>query len=223
MRQVLNFRPLDIVPHKKGFIYLKTETDRMGNAIATLHLFDQDILVSKAVKKSAYLMTKFGEAYEIIASKVGDYISCETSFFNNGDVAVLFDTGVLNVFSADGGLIYQTDLSYQGSPVCSPAADDKHIWCLVPEKNAVIHYSPREKSVLLRIGGGKSKAFDQPIHLTKTQDKLFVCNRGNRKIREISLADYSVKDYREFDEPLYKYLRIEQKEYAVLDSGVYLI
>lgn len=135
---------------------------------------------------------------------------------------MLFDTGVLNVFSADGGSIYQTDLSYQGSPVCSrrPTINIFGAWY---RKNAVIHYSPREKSVLLRIGGGKSKAFDQPIHLTKTQDKLFVCNRGNRKIREISLADYSVKDYREFDEPLYKYLRIEQKEYAVLDSGVYLI
>ena len=44
-----------------------------------------------------------------------------------------------------------------------------------------------------------------------------------RKVRKINLNDYSVSDFRIFDEPVYKYLRSCGKEIVVLESGVYVI
>jgi hypothetical protein len=223
LRQVLNFQPLDILPHQQGFIYLKKEYLENGSVKVTFHFFDQSIHVSEPIIKSAYLQAKFGNAYKRIVEQIGDFISCETSFFPNSAVAVLFKTGELHIFTANGSSVLKCELLYQESPVQCPAVEEKNIWCVVPEKNSVINYSPGEQSVLLRIGGGKSSAFDCPVSLTKVLNKLYICNRNNYKIRTILLEDYSVKDYREFNEPIYKYFQVYDKEYAVLDSGVYML
>ena len=52
---------------------------------------------------------------------------------------------------------------------------------------------------------------------------MFICNVDSKKVRTISLKDYSVNDFRIFDEPVYKYLRSCGKEIVVLESGVYVL
>ncbi len=223
LRQVLNFQPLDILPYQQGFIYLKKDYLDNGNVKVSFHYFDQSIHISEPIVKNIYLQAKFGNAYKLIIEQIGDFITCDTSFFPNGAVAVLFKTGELHIFTASGSSVLKCDLLYQEHSVQCPAVDEKNIWCVVPENNCVINYSPAEQSVLLRIGGGKSNAFDNPVSLTKVMNNLYICNRSSHKIRTIRLDDYSVKDYREFDEPVNKYCQIYDKEYAVLDSGVYMI
>lgn len=223
MRQVLNSQPLDIFPHQQGFIYSKKEYLDDGSIKVSFHFFDQGIHISEPIVKSVYLQAKFGNAYRLIAEQIGDFITCDTSFFPNGAVAVLYKTGDLHVFTANGSHVLSAELLYQETPVQCPAVDDKNIWCVVPERNSVISYSPGEQRVLLRIGGGKSNAFDCPVSVTKILDTLYICNKSSRKIRTIRLEDYSVKDYREFNEPIYKYFQVYDKEYAVLDSGVYML
>lgn len=221
MRQVLDTQPLDVFPYQQGFIYSKKEYLENGNVIVTFHFFDQEIHISEPVVKSTYLQAKFGSSYRLIVEQLGDFISCDTSFFHNGAVAVLYKTGNLSIFGAAGNLIFNCDLMYQDAVVECPAVDAKNIWFVVPERNAVISYSPGEQSVLLRIGGGKSNAFEHPVSVTKILDTLYVCNEHAHKIRTIKLEDYSVKDYREFDEPVYQYFQVYDKEYVVLDSGVW--
>lgn len=221
MRQVLNTQPLDVIPYQQGFIYSNKEYLANGNIKVSFHFFDQEIHISEPIVKSTYLQAKFGNSYRLIVEQLGDFITCDTSFFHNGAVAVHYKTGKLSIFSAAGNLILNSDLTYQDAVVECPAVDEKNIWFVVPEGNAVINYSPGEQSVLLRIGGGKSKAFDYPISVTKVLGTLYICNRNAHKIRTIKLEDYSVKDYREFDEPVYQYFQVYDKEYVVLDSGVW--
>lgn len=221
MRQVLNTRPLDILPYQQGFIYSKKEPLENGSIKVTFHFFDQDIHISEPVVKSTYLQAKFGNAYRSIVEQLGDFITCDTSFFHNGAVSVLYKTGDLSIFSAGGNLVLDNNLMYQEAVVECPTVDEKNIWFVVPERNAVISYSPGEQRVLLRIGGGKSNAFDCPIGVIKILNTLYVCNKNSCKIRTIKLEDYSVKDYREFNEPVHKYFQVYDKEYAVLDSGVW--
>lgn len=223
LRQVLNFQPLDILPFQQGFIYLKKEYHENGNIKASFHYFDQSIHISEPVVRNTYLQAKFGNAFKLIVEQIGDFISCDTSFFPNGAVAVMYKSGELRIFTSSGGQVLKCDLRYQEHPVQCPAVDEKNIWCVVPDKNCVVNYSPAEQSVLLRIGGGKSNAFDNPVSLVKVLNNLFICSRNAHKIRTIRLDDYSVKDYRDFDEPVNKYMAVYEKEYAVLDSGVYML
>ena len=101
--------------------------------------------------------------------------------------------------------------------------DGNCFWCVVPDRNSIVKFSPIEKRVLLRIGGGASVAFKRPIAIFKHEDMLYVCNEYNNEIRTISLKDYSVKDYLKVNEPIKKYFRVGFMEYVVLESGIYCI
>ena len=79
------------------------------------------------------------------------------------------------------------------------------------------------KKFSLRIGGDSSTAFDNPYSLSIYGNELFICNAGSCKIRTINLKDFSVNDFRLFDEPIYRYLRVCGREIAVLESGVYIL
>jgi len=223
LQKILNAQLLDVIPHQHGFLYSKKELLENGSIKVSFHYYDQELKGSEPVLKSYYLEAKFGFSYRTIAEQLGDFISCETSFFPNGAVAVLYKTGELFIFNSNGDVVYNLELLYQDACVQSPAVDEKCIWCVVPERNAVISYSPSEQRVLLRIGGGKSTAFDCPVGVTKILDKLYICNKNSHKIRSIRLEDYSVKDCFTFDEPVHKYFQVYDKQYAVLDSGIYLL
>ena len=75
----------------------------------------------------------------------------------------------------------------------------------------------------MRIGGENSAAFSRPVSLSKYGNELFICNAGSYKIRTVNLKDYSVRDFRTFDEPVRRYVRTCGKEIVQLDSGVYIL
>ena len=75
----------------------------------------------------------------------------------------------------------------------------------------------------MRIGSKDSTSFNNPVSISKYGNELFICNKGSNKVRTINLNDYSVNDFRIFDEPVYKYLRSCGKEIVLLESGVYVL
>ncbi len=223
MQRIINAQLLDVIPYQQGFLYSKKDYMDSGSIKVSFFFFNQVLNSSEPVVKKTYLQAKFGNAYQTIAEHLGDFINCDTSFFPNGAVAVLYKTGELYIFTATGNIAINCHLLYQDAAVQCPVVDDKCIWCVVPERNSIVNYSPNEQSVLLRIGGGKSNAFNCPVSVIKILDKLYICNKDSYKIRTIKLEDYSVKDYRTFNEPVYKYFQVYDKEYAVLDSGLYML
>ncbi|MEE0443176.1 MAG: hypothetical protein UDC79_03150, partial [Acutalibacteraceae bacterium] len=158
-----------------------------------------------------------------IAKKLGNYIACDSAVLKSNGVVTLFDDGNMNIFDSNGDIAMQEKLVYQNCPIRSLALDGTCFWCVVPDRNSIVKFSPIEKRVLLRIGGGASVAFRRPISVFKNKDKLFVCNEATNEIRTISLKDYSVNDYMKFKEPLKKYFKVGFFEYVVLDSGVYCL
>ena len=91
----------------------------------------------------------------------------------------------------------------------------------MPELNAIICYAADERRVQMRIGGGKSTAFIEPVSIIRYGDRLFVCNKGSNKVRTITLGNYAVSDYLEFDEPVFKYFLAGEQEFVKLESGLY--
>ena len=75
----------------------------------------------------------------------------------------------------------------------------------------------------MRIGSENSQTFSEPVSLSIYRKEMFVCNAGSNKIRKISLSNYLVSDYKQFDEPVYKYIRSALKEFVILSSGVYVL
>ncbi len=223
MTKILSADILDIIPLEIGFIIATREQLPTGEITVAAFVYDRDGERILPVKISTYLEAKFGSEYKAIASALGDYISCSAAILRSGGVITLYDTGENVLFDVDGSVASSGELLYQDCAARDIAVDGTCFWSTVPYKNAIIRYSPVEKRVLLRIGGGSSTAFSRPVSVSKYDDKLYICNEGSCKIRTIRLEDYAVKDYAAFKEPVYKYFRVGATEYVMLESGIYRI
>ena len=199
MKKIVDFEICDIVPYSNGIIFAKKEMLDDNRCKVTFYGYDIKRAKPIPVTKSVYQLNKFG-------NNIGDYISCDTAVMRNKDIAVVYPSGETGIFDKNGNSKCSGDLFYHDSPVQGVAADGPLIWCTVPEQNAIINYSVTHKKFSLRIGGDSSTAFDNPC-----------------KIRTINLKDFSVNDFRLFDEPIYRYLRVCGREIAVLESGVYIL
>lgn len=212
---------IDLIPSQRGFLFsIKTANDA-GRAMVVFRYYDQESGRVAELTKRQYIQIKFGPNGRLIADELGDFVTCEAAIFPNLTVLALYKNGKMAIFDSDGSVLAEKELIYRGCPASSPAIDGKYIWCVVPDINAIIRYSPQEDRVALRVGGGKIPAFGRPESLSIYIDKIYVCCPGLRKIRSVELSDYSVKDYLEFEQPVYKYCRVYGREYAVLSSGLY--
>ena len=223
MVKILSADILDILPIEIGFLILTRETSPEGAAVAAAFAYDQEGNQIHPIPLGTYLEFKFGPEYKNIVASLGDYISCSSAVLKSGGVTALYPTGEITFFNADGSVAQSGELMYQGCTTSDIALDANCFWSTVPDKNAIIKYSPVEKRVLLRIGGESSSAFNRPVAIVKLDDKLYICNEGSKKIRTIRLEDYAVKDYAVFNEPVHRFFRVGNKDYALLDSGVYWI
>ena len=120
-----------------------------------------------------------------------------------------------------GEIVSEHKVEYLENPARSPIVYGADLWFVVPDSNAIINYSIKHNRIEFRIGSPKEKAFCHPIDLSLYDDKLYICNAYSYKIRTLNLKDYTVNDYCIFNEPVFKYFRVKDVEYAVMQSGVY--
>ncbi len=221
LKKIIDFEIYGILPVENGFLYIKPEMLPDGKVKGQFLACEAQTCKTLPITKWVYFEHKFGPAYKEISSQIKDYISCETGFLANGSTVLLYPDGDLGIFNSKGTAVWTGEFKYNDEPVRGVAVEGKCFWSVVPELNAVVSYATDEKRVQMRIGGGKSTAFSQPVSLVRYNDNLYICNKGSNKVRTISLANYSVNDYLEFDEPVEKYFITGGKEFVLLNSGLY--
>lgn len=221
MKNIFSGEILNITTFKKGFVFAAKESTEDGKVVANFYGYDAENNSFSHIKKSVFLKIKFGYEYEEIAKALGDYVSCDVGFLNDGKIMAIYQNGEYNIFNEDGSINVSSQLTYHGSSVCDIAVDGQYIWCAVPNENAVVKYSPREGRILLRIGGGQTTAFEKPTSVTLIGSNLYICNHTSRKIRNLNTQTNSVRDYRVFKEKVYKYINVMSHEFVWLQSGLY--
>lgn len=223
MKKIADFQIVDMIPFSSGVIFSKKEP--VGDDKCRISFLGLDIkkFRNAPVTRSVYLLNKFGNGYKRIVEEIGDYLNCDADAYNGNATVLVYPTGETGIFDFDGKTVWTGDLLYHGHPVQDVVSDGNQIWCTVPEQNAIISYSVAHKKFNMRIGGENSTAFSLPTAITKYGDELFVCNAGSYKIRTVNLQDFSVHDFRTFDEPVRRYLRSCGKEIVQLDSGIYML
>lgn len=228
MQRILNADIVDITPIDGGFIYAEKKMLENGSCRVSFYSYDCETSISTPITRGEYVSCKFGQNGSRIADELGqkgEFIFAQpTRFFNNCTVT-LDRAGTFSLFTPEGSCVRRYEITYQGAPACNPVAYEKSLWCVVPERDAIINYSIDEARVLLRIGGGAQSAFSYPTSITLIRGNIYVCNRDSHKIRTVQIGNntYAIDDYRTFNEPVYKYFRVGSREYALLDSGVYEI
>ena len=223
MKKLMYIDIVDIIPFNKGLIIARKDTLPSGTTKISFFTYDIKLERPTASTRSAYLLNKFGENFEKIAEQLSDFIYCSAAILQNKHVIVTYSSGEMGIFNDKGELYWTGDLSYKNCPISGVVAEGKYVWCVVPENNCVVRYCPSTEKIVLRIGGDSSTAFLNPISISTYDNKLYICNYESCKIRTINLTDYTVTDYKTFDEPVYRYLNVNDREIVELESGVYML
>ena len=223
MLKIVSLDIVDLLSFPSGILFVLKENLENGAVKVSFYSFDIATRSIASVTKNAYLLTKFGAAYAPIAKQLGDYVSCDTAKLWNGNTFIIYSTGEMGIFDENGVLVRTGDLTYNGSPARDVAVDNNYIWSAVPGKNMIVKYSLLQNRVVMRIGGDTSATFLNPVSIEEYDGFLFVCCKDARKIRRVRLSDFTVDEYKEFDEPVFKYLRVGNCEFVVLESGVYML
>ena len=223
MIRIVSLDILDLLPFPSGVLFAIKEKTNQNTDKISFYSYDAVSNSIATVTRNAYLLTKFGPAFLRIAGQLNDHISCETARLPNGSLFLIYSTGETGLFDDKGRMITTGDVHYRGAPARDAAADETHIWSVVSEQNLIVKYSAQHNRILMRIGGDASSAFTAPCAVSTDGSNLFVCNAGSCKINRVDLRDFSVEDYRLFDEPVYKYIKNEKREFVVLKSGVYML
>lgn len=221
MNEIYKGTVLNITVFDKGFVFAVKKEDKEG--ILKVKFYGYDALHDKftSIKKSIYEKIKFGFDYEVIEDTLKDYVSCDAAILPDGKIMAIYNNGEYFMFNNDGSLNTSSLLTYRGSAACDIAVDESFIWCVVPNENSVIKYNPADGKIPLRIGGGDSTSFNRPCSVTKDGDKLYVCNLGNRKIREYNIATNKIRDFMSFEERVYKYIVSGKRKFIWTKSGLY--
>ncbi|MBQ7579712.1 MAG: hypothetical protein IJU39_00195 [Clostridia bacterium] len=223
MKRIVDSSVLDVVAFPSGFVFAKKEESPEG-ARAAFYCYNVVTKKMEAVRRSAYLQCKFGENFEKIVGIVGNFIFCDcVRMPNTGEVVVLTEDSKMFYISAQGELIWNEELCYRDAPVRDLTVDDNCVWCAVPDKSSVVRFSPSVKKVYIRVGGAETRTFSNPVGVSKYANDLYVSCGELNKIRRIDFQTYSVKDYKIFDEPVFKYYKIHDREFARLESGLYML
>ena len=223
MKKIMDIDIADIIPFSKGIIVARKDTLKTGKTKISFFTYDVKLERPTASTRGAYLLNKFGEKYEKISEQLSDFIYCDAAVLPNKHVAIAYTSGEIGLFNDKGELYWTGDLQYKGCPISGVVPEGKYIWCVVPENNCIIRYSPTTEKIVLRIGGDSSTAFLNPVSLSVYENKLYICNYQSCKIRTVNLKDFSVADYKTFDEPVYRYIKTNDREIVELESGVYML
>ena len=223
MLKIVSLDIVDLLSFPSGILFVLKENLENGAVKVSFYSFDIAKKSIASVTKNAYLLTKFGAAYTPIAKQLGDYVSCDTAKLWNGNTFIIYSTGEMGIFDDTGALVRTGDLMYNGAPARDVAVDNNFIWSAVPSKNLIVKYSLLQNRVVMRIGGDNSTTFVNPVAVEEYDGYLYVCCKDMRKIKRVRLSDFTVDEYKEFDEPIFKYLRVGSYEFAVLESGVYML
>ncbi|MCH5198990.1 MAG: hypothetical protein J1E34_08800 [Oscillospiraceae bacterium] len=223
MLKIVSLDIVDLLAFPSGILFVLKENIENGSVKVSFYSFDIAANSIASVTKNAYLLTKFGPSYAPISQQLGDYVSCDSAKLWNGNTFIIYSTGEMGIFDEEGKLLHTGDLLYNESPARDVAVDNNYIWSVVPSKNLLVKYSVLQNRVVMRIGGDNSGTFANPVSVSVYDGYLYVCCKDARKIKRVRLSDFSVDEYKEFDEPVFKYLRVSKNEFVVLESGVYML
>lgn len=221
MKKIVEVKTERIYPVDNGFIYAAVKKD---SSKIKFFRYDMRLEISVPIRQSVYMEKKFANNPLVTVYEFSDYLNCDCAAFSSGNTAVLFHDGDIGWFGADGQLLKTGQLLHKGAPgrcILPDGADA--FWSVIPDEGAVIQYSVTNGRMIIRIGGGEKSPFEHPSNVSKYDDSLYVCDDKNAKIQRVNLSDYRVSIHRQFDEPVYQYLRIGNSEIVCLESGIYIL
>ena len=224
MRQIFEGEVHDIQPMENGVCFVFTTELEQETANVEFKMISFETGKMSRITKNVYFLAKFGTRYKTIMKHCSNFAEARVLNLPQDRIFVLDNINGNAVLLDSFGLpLWMSQLSYKGAAPSDIAFVQDSLWACFKEQGAIIKFNLANMREELRIGGGKGSPFKAPIKLYPTENGLAVLNAGDRKLIHLGLTDYSISEMCTFDEPPKKYLKVDDFEFAILQSGLYIM
>lgn len=225
MKKLFSEKIYDILCFDGGFFvaYQRAEVD--GKVVVSYKSVQTDNGVVSKRTRADYEFVKFGEVHTKLEFEGSNFITCNCVKLDNGSIFIVSLDGEARIIDNEGNIEWQGTIRYKNCGPNSIAHYGHTLWASFPERNALIRFNLRTMREELRIGGSNDSSFSSPqgLWVNDLDSQLLVCNANANNILEVNMKTYTVHERANFDEPVHKYMRIDDKEFVLLDSGLYLL
>ncbi len=225
MKKLFSEQIYDVLNYETGFIVVYRRPEIEDKVVVSYKSVSLENGVVSQRTRADYEFIKFGEHHSKVNFQVANFITCSCVKLDNGSVFIVSKDGEAKILDTEGFVEWQGTIRYKE---CGPHSIVHHghtLWASFPERNALIRFNLRTMREELRIGGSTDSSFSGPegLWVNESEDQLIVCNCNAKSILEVNMKTYTVREKAVFDEPVHRYMKIDGKEFALLDSGLYLI
>lgn len=173
------------------------------------------------ITKTAYLRQKFGNNYQAIIEKLGDYANFDAYFLPDRNILAVYNDGKYGIFTPDGEVVTIDELKYNDKSVHSVAEDDGAFWSCCEEENCIVRFLADSLNFDIRIGGKESATFANPTFVSADKDYIYVvCNHNY--VRQVDKKTFAVSDISKKYDGLKSYYKFGDYSVVGKNDGFYL-
>lgn len=222
MKKIFDGKIYEMLPKSDGIIFPYQKAVVEQGDIVWYKMLSIENSNLTDVSESIYTSMKFGSNYNVAVNLCKNFVSEKAIILPDGRLLLCNINGQVFIIDTDGMINISGELKYRDSAPSSIAFYKNSIWASFRENNVLIRFNINTMRNELRIGG-KTSPFNLPENIFIDGDSAYVCNSGSNKIIKVNLESYSVEDYYTFEEPIYAYTKSGNFEFALLDSGLYIM
>lgn len=222
MKKIFDGKIYEILPKSDGIIfpYQKAVVDE-GDIVWYKMLSLENSLMTD-VSENIYMNMKFGSNYNVAVNVCKNFVSEKALILPDGRTLLCSDNGQVFIIDTDGMINISGEIKYRDQAPTAIAYYKNSLWASFRDNNVLIRFNINTMRAELRIGG-KTSPFDAPEDIFTLGEWAYVCNSGSNKLIKVNLESYSVEDYYNFEEPVYRYVKSGSFEFVLLPSGLYVI
>ena len=222
MEKITNKEIIDVVKFSKDKLVF-AEKNPMSDSLqynANYYIINFATGEKEVVTKKAYMLKKFGAAYEKICDKISDYIQCQAMILKDKSVLIVFPNGQAGLFDAQGEMLWVKDFKYNGKEVFSLAQDEDAFWCVCRDEDCVMRYNADNFSVDIRIGSKDNSSFCAPHFASADEKFVYICC-GDNKVRKIDKETLIVSDVETNIPSLERFYKFKGYSIICCSDGMY--
>ncbi|MBR3144878.1 MAG: hypothetical protein IKF53_03180 [Clostridia bacterium] len=223
MKLIMKGEIYEIIADSSGLLFSYFDGyDEEGNLTASFKMISRDNTEPTVIHKDIYKLSKYGANYTKILKHCPNYILAKGVLLSDGKDFIVNSDGTAILFDGEGEIMWTGTLKYKNRVPDDIALTPEGLWGTFSDFDAVVRFNAASMREELRIGK-KGQILNTPKGIFAEQGALYVASHDSKKVIRIDLPGYKTTELYTFSEPVYSYVKVQNKEYVLLESGLYEI
>lgn len=223
MKQLLEGKVLQMLPVSGGIVAaVLTDITEDDKLVVEYRMISKDTNEVQRVSKNVFLLVKFGPNHKMAEMQVKNHLTCRAAALEQGKVFIVEEDGSAKLLSEYGTVEWVGTVKYKDEVPSTIVFDGKNIWAAFTENNTVVRFGGTSFREELRIVGKEERNdFKGPMGVFALDENIYISNKTEKAVWKINTKTFESEEYLKLEEPVYGYMRLEQRDIVWLEQGIF--